>query len=101
MDSKNINKIMQFSLDSKKPFSLSSIRFDCLDENNLDLIKETGIKTVTLGIETGSSRLKKMINKDIGNDEITAVLKNIIKKRNSKYKIIFYVRTSVRRKRRP
>jgi radical SAM superfamily enzyme YgiQ (UPF0313 family) len=80
MDSKNINKIMQFSLDSKKPFSLSSIRFDCLDENNLNLIKETGIKTVTLGIETGSSRLKKMINKDIGNDEIVTALKNIIKK---------------------
>ena len=89
MDSKNINKIMQFSLDSKKPFSLSSIRFDCLDENNLDLIKETGIKTVTLGIETGSSRLKKMINKDIGNDEITAVLKNIIKKGIVNIKLYF------------
>ena len=89
MDSKNINKIMQYSLDSKKPFSLSSIRFDCLDENNLDLIKETGIRTVTLGIETGSSRLKKMINKDIGNDEITAVLKNIIKKGIVNIKLYF------------
>ena len=89
MDGKNINKIMQFSLDFKKPFSLSSIRFDCLDENNLDLIKETGIKTITLGIETGSSRLKKMINKDIGNDEITAVLKNIIKKGIVNIKLYF------------
>ncbi|MHB1545421.1 MAG: radical SAM protein [bacterium] len=89
MDSKNINKIMQYSLDSKKPFSLSSIRFDCLDENNLDLIKETGIRTVTLGIETGSSRLKKMINKDISNDEIIAVLKNIIKKGIINIKLYF------------
>jgi radical SAM superfamily enzyme YgiQ (UPF0313 family) len=80
MDSKNIHKIMEFSLDSEKPFSLSSIRFDCLDENNLDLIKETGIKTITLGVETGSSKLKKLINKDISNDEIIAALKNIIKK---------------------
>ncbi|MHB8232919.1 MAG: radical SAM protein [bacterium] len=80
MDSKNIRGIMEFSLDSKKPFSLSSIRFDCLDENNLNLIKETGIKTITLGIETGSSRLKKLLNKDISNDEIITVLKNIIKK---------------------
>ncbi len=80
MDSKNIRRFMEFSLNSKKPFSLSSIRFDCLDENNLDLIKETGLKTVTLGIETGSSRLKKLINKDIKNDDIIAVLKNIIKK---------------------
>lgn len=80
MDSKNIHKIMEFSLDSKKPFSLSSIRFDCLDENNLDLIKETGIKTITLGVETGSSKLKKLLNKDIANDEIITVLKNIIKK---------------------
>ncbi|MCL4428651.1 MAG: radical SAM protein [Deltaproteobacteria bacterium] len=89
MDSKNINKIMQFSLDSKKNFSLSSIRFDCLDENNLDLIKETGIKTVTLGVETGSCRLKKMINKDISNDEITAALKNIIKKGIVNIKLYF------------
>ncbi len=89
MDSKNINKIMQFSLDSKKPFSLSSIRFDCLDENNLNLIKETGIKTVTLGIETGSPRLKKLINKDISNDEIVAALKNIIKKGIVNIKLYF------------
>ncbi|MFW0884723.1 radical SAM protein [Candidatus Acidulodesulfobacterium sp. H_13] len=80
MDSENIRKIMQFSLDSQKPFSLSSIRFDCLDENNLDLIKETGIKTVTLGIETGSSKLKRLINKDIANDKIVGVLKNIVRK---------------------
>ncbi|MCL4542255.1 MAG: radical SAM protein [Deltaproteobacteria bacterium] len=80
MDSKNIRRFMQFSLNSKKPFSLSSIRLDCLDENNLNLIKEAGLKTVTLGIETGSSRLKRLINKDIKNEDIIAVLKNIIKK---------------------
>ena len=80
MDSKNIRRFMEFSLNSKKPFSLSSIRFDCLDENNLNLIKETGLKTITLGIETGSSRLKRLINKDIKNEEIIIVLKNIIEK---------------------
>lgn len=80
MDSENIGRFMEFSLNSKKPFSLSSIRFDCLDENNLNLIKETGLKTITLGIETGSLRLKRLINKDIKNEEIIIVLKNIIKK---------------------
>ncbi len=79
MDSGNINEIMQFSLDSKKRFSLSSIRFDCLDENNLGLIKETGIKTITMGIETGSPKLKKLINKDISNENIINAVKNIIK----------------------
>jgi len=89
MDSKYINKIMKFSIDSKKNFSLSSIRFDCLDENNLDLIKETGIKTVTLGIETGSCRLKKMLNKVLSNEEIIAALKNIIKKGIINIKLYF------------
>jgi len=89
MDSKYINKIMKFSIDSKKNFSLSSIRFDCLDENNLDLIKETGIKTVTLGIETGSCRLKKMLNKVLSNEEIIAALKNIIKKGIVNIKLYF------------
>ncbi len=80
MDSENIKMFMDFSLKAKKPFSLSSIRFDCLDDNNLNSIKEAGLKTITLGIETGSSRLKKLINKDISNDEIIITIKNIIRK---------------------
>ncbi|RZD14946.1 MAG: radical SAM protein [Candidatus Acidulodesulfobacterium ferriphilum] len=91
MDSKNIRRFMEFSLNSKKPFSLSSIRFDCLDENNLNLIKETGLKTITLGIETGSSRLKRLINKDIKNEEIIIVLKNIIEKGIMNIKSYFMV----------
>ena len=91
MDSKNIRRFMEFSLNSKKLFSLSSIRFDCLDENNLNLIKETGLKTITLGIETGSSRLKRLINKDIKNEEIIIVLKNIIEKGIMNIKSYFMV----------
>ncbi len=91
MDSKNIRRFMEFSLNSKKPFSLSSIRFDCLDENNLNLIKEMGLKTITLGIETGSSRLKRLINKDIKNEEIIIVLKNIIEKGIMNIKSYFMV----------
>ncbi len=80
MDNINVGKIMRFSLDLGKNFSLSSIRFDCLDENNLDMIKESGIKTVTLGIETGSERLKKMLNKDISNENIITSIGNIVKR---------------------
>lgn len=91
MDSKNIKMFMDFSLKAKKSFSLSSIRFDCLDEHNLNAIKESGLKTVTLGIETGSLRLKKLINKEIKNEEIISVLKNIIEKGIMNIKSYFMV----------
>ncbi len=80
LDNKNIRNFMDFSINTDKSFSLSSIRLDCIDEKNLDLIKKAGLKTITLGIETGSPRLKKLINKDIDNEEILSVTNDIISK---------------------
>lgn len=77
LDGRHIKEIMEFSVNSKKPFSLSSIRLDCLDEKNLELIKDAGIKTVTLGVETGSSRLRKLINKDTADGEIISAVRRI------------------------
>ena len=89
MDGKNIDKIMRFSLDSGKNFSLSSVRFDCLDENNLDMIKESGIKTVTLGIETGSERLKKILNKVLSNENIIKSVGDIVRRGITGIKLYF------------
>ncbi len=78
MDNEYIKTYMQFSLEEKKTFSLSSVRFDCLDESNIDIMNRAGLKTVTLAVETGSERLKKIINKDIKNETILATIKKII-----------------------
>lgn len=78
LDNDNIGKYMSYSRDTGKGFSLSSIRLDCLDEKNLGIISDTGLKTVTIGIETGSERLKKLINKDISNEEIISVIERIV-----------------------
>jgi radical SAM superfamily enzyme YgiQ (UPF0313 family) len=78
MDNEYIKTYMQFSLEERKTFSLSSVRFDCLDESNIDIMNKAGLKTVTLAVETGSERLKKIINKDIKNETILATLKKII-----------------------
>jgi radical SAM superfamily enzyme YgiQ (UPF0313 family) len=78
LDNQNIKNYMNHSLKEERIFSLSSIRFDCLDEETLELMKGTGLKTVTLGIETGSERIKKIINKDIKNEEVISVVRKII-----------------------
>ncbi len=78
MDNDNIKNYMVHSLKSNIMFSLSSVRFDCLDENNVELMRNSGLKTVTLGVETGSERIKKVINKNIENDAVITAVRRII-----------------------
>lgn len=50
--------------------SIPSIRADQVDSELLDLIRRTGGRMITIAPETGSDRLKGIINKRIDNDEI-------------------------------
>jgi radical SAM superfamily enzyme YgiQ (UPF0313 family) len=50
--------------------STPSIRADQVDVELLDLIRSTGGRMITVAPETGSDRLKGIINKRIDNDEI-------------------------------
>ncbi len=91
MDNEYIKTYMQFSLEKKRNFSLSSIRFDCLDESNIDIMNKAGLKTITLAVETGSDRLKKIINKDIKNETILATIKKVIESGIMNIKAYFMV----------
>lgn len=50
--------------------SLPSLRADQVDRELLDLIRETGERMITLAPETGSDRMKEVINKRMENDDV-------------------------------
>ncbi|MCC6029244.1 MAG: radical SAM protein [Candidatus Korarchaeum sp.] len=53
--------------------SIPSIRADQVDSDLLDLIRRTGGRMITIAPETGSDRLKGIINKRIDNDEVIRI----------------------------
>jgi len=55
-------------------FSISpaSLRLDDLTPRILSLLRQSGERTVTIAPETGSDRLRRVINKTVTNDEILA-----------------------------
>ncbi len=54
--------------------TLSSLRLDVLDEELLGLLKSCGHTTITVAPEAGSERLRRIINKPLGDEEIVQAL---------------------------
>ena len=50
--------------------TLSSLRLDVLDDELLRLLKASGYTTITVAPEAGSERLRRIINKPLGDEEI-------------------------------
>src|SRR4029079_11563336 len=50
--------------------SPASLRLDDLTPTIVSLLKESGERTLTIAPETGSERLRRVINKTVTNDEI-------------------------------
>ena len=57
-----------------------SARMDCLDEALVDTMAASGMKSIFVGIETGSPRMQKLINKNLKLDGILDMLTYIQKK---------------------
>ena len=50
--------------------SISSLRADLTDEKTVKTLVECGAKSATIAIEAGSERLRKLINKDLSDEDI-------------------------------
>jgi radical SAM superfamily enzyme YgiQ (UPF0313 family) len=57
--------------------SPASLRLDDLTPTILRLLRESGERTVTIAPETGSDRLRRVVNKTVTNDEILAAAEMI------------------------
>src|SRR5204863_3087407 len=57
--------------------SPASLRLDDLTPTLVRLLRESGERSITIAPETGSDRLRRVINKTITNDEILAAAETI------------------------
>jgi len=69
-DHPEIEHILRSLKDMGYSISPASLRLDDLTPTIVSLLKESGERTLTIAPETGSDRLRRVINKTITNDEI-------------------------------
>jgi radical SAM superfamily enzyme YgiQ (UPF0313 family) len=71
-DHPDIEEILTRLVEMGYSISPASLRLDDLTPTILRLLRESGERTVTIAPETGSDRLRRVVNKTITNDEILA-----------------------------
>jgi len=66
VDRKRVAAFCQTMLDSGEPFLWGcSARTDCIDDELIELMYRAGCRSVFFGVETGSPRLQRLIEKDL------------------------------------
>ena len=68
----DIEAILTGLVDMGYAISPASLRLDDLTPTILSLLRQSGERTITIAPETGSDRLRRVINKTVTNDEILA-----------------------------
>jgi radical SAM superfamily enzyme YgiQ (UPF0313 family) len=71
-DHPDIEEILTRLVEMGYSISPASLRLDDLTPTILRLLRDSGERTITIAPETGSDRLRRVINKTITNDEILA-----------------------------
>jgi radical SAM superfamily enzyme YgiQ (UPF0313 family) len=71
-DHPEIERILTGLLELGYSISPASLRLDDLTEPIVRLLKQSGERSLTIAPETGSDRLRRVINKTVTNDEILA-----------------------------
>src|SRR5687768_2961675 len=69
-DHPDIEAILTELVEMGYAISPASLRLDDLTPTILDLLRRSGERTITIAPETGSDRLRRVINKTVTNDEI-------------------------------
>ena len=71
-DHPEIERILTGLLDMGYAISPASLRLDDLTEPIVKLLRKSGERSITIAPETGSDRLRRVINKTVTNEEILA-----------------------------
>jgi len=75
----NFKEFLKYAVSKKLDISVSSIRFEDIDEEMVDLLIKVGQRVFTLAPEAGSLDLRVKISKNITNEEIIKKVKLIHK----------------------
>lgn len=79
-----IDDICQYIIDKvdsgmELEVTVSSLRADYVSDKTLEMLHKCGQRTATIAVEAGSERLRKVINKQLSNDDILSVTDKMIK----------------------
>ena len=88
-DHPDIEEILTRLVEMGYSISPASLRLDDLTPTILRLLRQSGERTVTIAPETGSDRLRRVINKTITNDEILAAAELIFESGIENLKLYF------------
>ena len=69
-DHPDIEKILSTLMEMGYSISPASLRLDDLTETIVTLLRESGERSITIAPETGSDRLRRVINKTVTNEQI-------------------------------
>jgi radical SAM superfamily enzyme YgiQ (UPF0313 family) len=90
-DHPDIEEILTRLVEMGYAISPASLRLDDLTPTILGLLRQSGEKTITIAPETGSDRLRRVINKTITNDEILAAAEMIFASGMENLKLYFMI----------
>jgi radical SAM superfamily enzyme YgiQ (UPF0313 family) len=90
-DHPEIEEILTRLVDMGYSISPASLRLDDLTPTILRLLRASGEKTITIAPETGSDRLRRVINKTVTNDEILAAAEMIFASGMENLKLYFMI----------
>lgn len=88
-DYSELEKLTSTLEDKEFQISTPSLRIESISKENLETLKRSGLKTITLAPES-TSKLRKVINKDIPDEKIFTVIKNAVEL-NFKIKLYFLI----------
>ncbi len=74
---RSIRDVLRFINEREGRVTLSSLRLDVIDEEMISSLKEGGYETITLAPEAGSERLRDVINKGLGTDDVIEAVRLI------------------------
>jgi radical SAM superfamily enzyme YgiQ (UPF0313 family) len=90
-DHPEIEEILTRLAEMGYSISPASLRLDDLTPTIVGLLRQSGEKTLTIAPETGSDRLRRVINKTITNDEIRAAAEMIFASGIENLKLYFMI----------
>ena len=90
-DHPDIEEILTRLVEMGYSISPASLRLDDLTPTILRLLRQSGERTITIAPETGSDRLRRVINKTITNDEILAAAEMIFATGFENLKLYFMI----------
>ena len=90
-DHPQIEEILTSLVEMGYSISPASLRLDDLTPTILSLLRRSGEKTITIAPETGSDRLRRVINKTVTNDEILAAAEMIFESGFENLKLYFMI----------